>query len=363
MAVAFFTGFPGFLGVQLLPRVLARDPELRAVCLVQAKFADLARTRVDELVAADASLEGRIELVEGDITVEDLGLDDPARLAADVTEVWHLAAVYDLAVPRDVGMRINVVGTEHVLRFAESAPGLTRHQYVSTCYVSGRYAGPFAESDLDVGQRFNNFYEETKFLAEVAVAERMRGGMPTSIYRPAIVVGDSTTGQTQKFDGPYFATQWLLRQKLRLTVMPVIGDPTAVRFNVVPRDFVVDAIAALSGDDRSKDRVYQLADPKPLTVDELLDAMGAATDKRIVKVPISRGLAKFAVEKIPGVHDLLRIPSDAIDYFSHPTHYLTTNASADLETHGISCPRLVDYLPTLVAFQRSHPEISHHAMI
>ncbi|MEZ5207186.1 MAG: SDR family oxidoreductase [Acidimicrobiales bacterium] len=100
------------------------------------------------------------------------------RLAADITEVWHLAAVYDLAVPREVGMRINVVGTEHVLRFAESAPGLTRHQYVSTCYVSGRYAGPFAESDLDVGQRFNNFYEETKFLAEVAVAERMRGACP-----------------------------------------------------------------------------------------------------------------------------------------------------------------------------------------
>lgn len=363
MATHFFTGFPGFLGVQLLPRVLARSPEDRAVCLIQGKFADLARRRVTELTTADPTLEGRIELVEGDITAEGLGLDDPARVAAEVSEIWHLAAVYDLTVPREVGMRINVDGTEHILRFAESAPGLTRHQYVSTCYVSGRYAGAFKETDLDLGQSFNNFYEETKFLAEVKVQERMRGGMPTSIYRPSIVVGDSTTGQTQKFDGPYFVLQWLLRQPFGFAVMPVIGDPTAIRLNVVPRDFVIDAISALSADDRAKDRVYQLADPRPLTIDELLDAMARATSKKLIKVPVSRKLAKFAVEKIPGVYDLLRIPSDAIDYFSHPTFYDTTNASSDLETVGVRCPALIDYLPTLAAFQRAHPEIDHAAMI
>ena len=363
MGTVFFTGFPGFLGVQLLPRVLTRAPDQRALCLVQDKFADLARRRVDELVAADPKLDGRIELVEGDITVDGLGLADPAGLAADVSEVWHLAAVYDLGVPREVGMRINVVGTENVLRFAESAPGLTRHQYVSTCYVSGRYAGPFKETDLDVGQRFNNFYEETKFLAEVAVQERMRAGMPTSIYRPGIVVGDSTTGETQKFDGPYFLTQWLLRQPFRFAPMPVLGDPTAIRMNIVPRDFVVDSIAALSGDDRSKDRVYQLADPRPLTIDELLTLFGEATGKRLLRFPMPRKLAAWAIAKVPGVNELLQMPVDAIEYFTHPTFYDTTNASTDLEAHGITCPALPDYLPRLVAFQKAHPEISHKAMI
>ncbi len=235
MSTVFFTGFPGFLGVQLLPRVLRRNPDDRALCLVQSKFAELARRRVDELVAADTALDGRIELIEGDITVPGLGLDDPAATAAGVTEVWHLAAVYDLSVPRDIGMRVNVDGTRHVVDFAEKASGLSRVQYVSTCYVSGRYAGAFKETDLDKGQRFNNFYEETKFLAEVEVQQRMKGGMPASIYRPSIVVGDSTTGETQKYDGPYFALQWLLRQPFRFAVMPVIGDPTAVRLNVVPR--------------------------------------------------------------------------------------------------------------------------------
>jgi thioester reductase-like protein len=361
MGTIFFTGFPGFLGVELLPRVLRRSPDDRAVCLVQGRFAALARQRVGEIDARHPELAGRIELVEGDITVPGLGLEDPAGLVGAITEVWHLAAVYDLAVAREVGVRINVDGTRNVLDLTEQAPYLARLQYVSTCYVSGRYAGPFAEDDLDVGQMFNNYYEETKFLAEAEVAERRRGGLPTTVYRPSIVVGDSTTGATQKYDGPYFALQWLLRQK-RLAVMPMIGDPTAFRFNIVPRDFVVDAIAHLSGEDRAKDKVYQLADPHPLTVEELIMAMAAAADRTVIRVPITRRLAKFAVEKIPGVDPVLRIPSAAIDYMTHPTHYLTAN-QADLDGSGITCPSVPSYLPVLVDHMRRHPEVSSSAMI
>jgi len=362
MSTIFFTGFPGFLGVELLPRVLRRSPDATATCLVQGKFAALARQRVDEIVASDPSLANRIILVEGDITVAGLGLDNAAAIAADTTELWHLAAVYDLSVSREVGMRINVDGTRHVLDFAESAAGLQRFQYVSTCYVSGRYAGPYAETDLDKGQSFNNFYEETKFLAEVDVQQRMRKGLPTSIYRPGIVVGDSTTGATQKYDGPYYALQWLLRQP-RLAVMPVAGDSTAFRFNIVPRDYVIGAIAHLSGEGRSKDRVYQLADPAPLTVAELYTEMGRATGRKLIRIPITRKMAKLSIDKIPGVYKLMRIPSSTVDYLTHPTHYLTTNAVEDLDGTGITCPSVPDYLPTLVAFMRAHPEISSAAMI
>jgi thioester reductase-like protein len=363
MATVLFTGFPGFLGVRLLPRVLGRDPELTATCLVQAKFADLARRRVDELVGAEPSLAGRITLVEGDITVAGLGLDDATELKRAVTQVWHLAAVYDLSVARDVGLRINVDGTRHILDFCERATRLDRLHYVSTCYVSGRYAGPYRETDLDVGQRFNNFYEETKFLAEVDVQERMGGGLPASIYRPSIVVGDSTTGDTQKYDGPYFVLRWLLRQPGPVAVMPTVGDPTAVRLNVVPSNFVLEAIAALSSSDRSKGRVYQLADPAAITVDELLTEMGRATGKRMVRIPLPRRLAKFSIDHVPGVDRLLGIPSSAVDYFCHPTFYDTTNASDDLAGTGTSCPPIASYLPTLVRFVQSHPEVSHHAMI
>ncbi len=360
MSTVLFTGFPGFLGVQLLPRVLTRSPGSTAVCIVQSKFAGLAATRLKELVAADPSLEGRVRLVAGDITVAGLGLDDPAALAAELTEVWHLAAVYDLSVPRAVGMQVNVVGTHNVADLAERAGNLEMFQYVSTCYVSGRYAGPFREGDLDVGQRFSNFYEETKFLAEVEVQKRRDRGLPTTIYRPAVVVGDSGSGETQKYDGPYYALQWMMRQG-RWATMPVIGDPSLHRFNIVPRDFVVDAIAALSALDRSAGRVYQLADPRPLTVAELYAAMAEAVGCRIVPVHIPASVARFAIDRIPGVYKLLRIPASTIDYVTHPTYYLTDN-QADLEGSGVACPPLRTYLPRLVDFMRRNPHISPEAM-
>jgi thioester reductase-like protein len=188
------TGFPGFLGGALLPRLLARTDDT-AVCVVQPKYAALAEERVARLETEQPSMAGRIRLVPGDITLPQLGLEDPAGLAADVTELWHLAAVYDLAVARDLAMRVNVEGTRYVLDVAARCPRLERFHYFSTCYVSGRYAGPFGEDDLEVGARFNNSYEETKHLAESTVRARMAEGLPATIYRPSIVLGEAGRGR------------------------------------------------------------------------------------------------------------------------------------------------------------------------
>jgi thioester reductase-like protein len=357
------TGFPGFLGSRLLPRILRRSPDVRAACLVQPRFEGLAKDRVAALEAAEPSLAGRIELVAGDLTVPDLGIEDAAALANRTTEVWHLAAVYDLSVAREVGMRVNVEGTRNVLRFIERCAGVRRHHYVSTCYVSGRHSGPFHENDLDVGQAFNNFYEETKFLAEVEVAEARDGGVPTTVYRPSIVVGDSRTGDTQKFDGPYFLLQWLLRQSRRLAFVPYVGDPTMVRFNMVPSDFVIDAIDHLSAQQASLGRTYQLADPRPLTVDDLLDEMCAATDRRGVRVRLPRRLATWSLDRLGPLQRYVGIPASAVDYFVHPTHYDTVAADRDLAGSGVSCPPVAAYLPTLVRFMADHREADVGAMV
>ena len=356
-----FTGFPGFLGTALLPRVLARDAMAEAVCLVQPRYASLARDRAGALQRDEPMLRDRIRIVEGDIVHSNLGLTGEPRLADAITEIYHLAAVYDLSVARDVAMRVNVDGTRHVLDVARRAPALKRLHYVSTCFVSGRHDGRFTEELLEQGQHFNNHYEETKYLAEVEVQRAMREGLPATIYRPAIVVGDSRTGETQKYDGPYFALQWLLRQP-RVAVMPVVGAPTRHEFNVVPRDFVVDAIAALSGMSRTLGRVYQLADPDPLTVDGLLRELARATARLMLRVPLPMAVAKAAIDHVPFVERLLRIPSSAVSYFVHPTRYDTANASADLALAGIRCPRLPDYIDRLVAFMREHPEVGAHAM-
>jgi thioester reductase-like protein len=362
MSTLFFTGFPGFLGSELVPRVLGRSPQDEAVCLVQPKFADLARQRVRELEAREPRLAGRVRIAEGDITRSGLGLAEAAALAGDVTEVYHLAAVYDLSVPRTVGMKVNVDGTRHVLDFAETCPGLRRFQYVSTCYVSGRYTGIFREIDLVKGQKFNNFYEETKFLAEVEVQERMKRGLPATIYRPAIVVGDSHTGATQKYDGPYFAIRWLLRQP-GIAIMPVVGETHRTRLNLVPRDFVMDALTHLSGLPAAVGKVYQLADPEPLTIDEILKAIAKATGRMVVRLPLPLGVAKAALDWVPGVYRLMQIPSSSIDYFVHPTFYDTANTLADLAGTGIEVPPLRSYLPTLVAFTKAHPEVGSEAMV
>src|SRR5687767_11266659 len=140
MSTLLFTGFPGFLGRELLPRVLERRPADRALCLVQGKFRGEAQQALAELARAHPGAAARVDLVEGDITQPHLGL---TAAPADVVEIYHLAAVYDLSVGRDFAMKVNVEGTCQVLAFAERCPRLERLHYVSTCYVSGRYTGIF----------------------------------------------------------------------------------------------------------------------------------------------------------------------------------------------------------------------------
>ena len=352
------TGFPGFLGSALLPGILQRT-DSTAICLVQPKFTALAQQHVAQLSAAEPALHGRIQVAEGDVTQPGLGLG--AGALNDVTEAWHLAAAYDLAVSREVAMRVNVEGTRNVLDAVGRCPNLTRLHYFSTCYVSGRYAGTFGENDLEVGAPFNNFYEETKHLAEADVRRRMSEGLPATIYRPSIVMGDSRTGETQKFDGPYFIMQWLLRQP-RYAVLPVAGDPTMTRVNVVPRDFIVDAVGYLSGQSVSEGRTYQLADPHPLTVDEMADALAQAIGRTLVKVPLPRKLAKASLARVPGLYRLMRIPPEAVDYFALPTLYSTDHTRADLAGSAIEAPPLLKYVDRLVQYMRTHPEVSSTAM-
>ncbi len=361
MSIVLFTGFPGFLGSELLPRVLERSPEHRAVCLIQSKFIGQSRSRLEDIEKAYPHLHGRIELAVGDIAAPDLGLEGVSRIKKETSEVFHLAAVYDLSVPRDVAVQVNVMGTRNVLDFAEGAPRLRRLQYVSTCYVSGRYAGLFSEDDLEKGQSFNNSYEETKYLAEVEVRSRMRNGLPATIYRPAIVVGDSRTGATQKYDGPYFVIRWLLRQPF-VAVLPVVGKSSVTRVNLVPRDYVVDAMSYLSALDASAGKVYHLSDPEPLTVSELIQLIGVATRRKIVQVPLPRVAAKFLIDHVPGIYRLMQIPSPAVDYFAHPTLYTCASTLADLEGSGLKAPPLPTYVDRLVDFVRRHPGIGSSAM-
>jgi thioester reductase-like protein len=361
MSTIFFTGFPGFLGRELLPRLLARHSADRALCLVQDKFLPLAHAAIAAIETSHPAARGRIEIARGDITLADLGLGAARELVRDVREIHHLAAIYDLSVPRARGREVNVTGTRNVIDFAARCPALERLHYVSTCYVSGRHAGIFAEDDLDVGQVFNNFYEETKFEAEVLVREAMRGGLGATIYRPSVVVGDSRTGATQKLDGPYYLIRWILRQR-SLAFVPVIGDPSRFRFNAVPRDFVVDAIDYLSAEADGLGKTYQLCDHAPPTWDEVLTLLGRASGRTAVRVPLPLSLTKLAIDRAPGVQRLTQIPSSLVDYMQHPTHYLNRATLAALAPAGLAAPPFASYAPHMTEFVRRNLHMSSAAL-
>lgn len=362
MSTLLMTGFPGFLGSALLPRLLARREGVEALCLVQPQHFDTAKKRAAEIEKEHPHTAGRIGLIKGDITAENLGVDPTEQdLLEDVSEVWHLAAIYDLTVPEIIARKVNVGGTSRIVEFCRTRKVWPRLHYVSTCYVSGNYDGEYTENILDGGQMFLNHYESTKFWAEMVVREAIGFGLKATIYRPGIVVGDSTTGATQKYDGPYFLATFLRRQP-PVAMVPAVGDSDTVKVSVVPRDFVIGAMDELSIMDKSVGKTYALTDPNPPTARELVDIIASHLGKKVVWVPLPLSPTRTLVDSVPGIERLLGLPAEGLDYFASPTSYSTTNTVADLEGTGLSCPPFASYAGRLMQFMIDHPEFDASAM-
>jgi thioester reductase-like protein len=349
-SVTFVTGFPGFLGTRLVASLLAVDAATRIVALVEPRMAHQA-------TAAAAMLDPeRVEILLGDIAERRLGLDQSVhdRLAAEMTSAYHLAAIYNLAVPLEIAQRVNVDGTGNVIELCARADGLERFNYVSTAYVAGVRKGVVYEHELLMGQRFKNHYESTKFQAEVWVRDAM-ATVPTTIYRPAIVVGDSRTGQTQKFDGPYYLLRMLQRLRERNLPIPQIGRSTAP-FNVVPVDFVVDAMVAAAGDPQSVGETFHLVDPEPLQASQLLgmlsqEYLGRGTDYRVPGPVVAESLRIKPLQRFLG-----GTPRESIRYLNHEVRFDTRRTGDMLERQGLRCPRFSEYVKPVVDFFRRHED-------
>lgn len=359
MSAVLMTGFPGFLGSALLPGILAKRDGATVICVVQARHMNEAKARLAEIQAAHPHTADRVHLVEGDITVPGLGLSDSVPVD-DVNEVWHLAAVYDLSVPEEIAKLVNIVGTDNVLKFCRERSNFSRLQYVSTCYVSGRYDGEFTEEMLEEGQGFQNHYEETKYEAERLVRAAIADGLPATIYRPGIVVGDSQTGETQKYDGPYFVAAYMKRLP-GATFLPNVDR--SVMASLVPRDYVIAAMDALSVLDRSEGRTYQLTDPNPPSAREVAEIFGKHLGRRLIWLPIPVSVVRGLLDTVPGIELLTGLPAETLDYFAFPTTYSTAHAVADLEGTGVACPRFRDYADKLLDFMDAHPEFDSKAMV
>src|SRR3954452_24067194 len=346
MSTSLITGFPGFIGARLVRALLDDDPELNMVALVEPKMADKAREQAPD----------RLEVIEGDITDRRLKLSDEdyERLTGQVMQVYHLAAIYDLAVPIQAAQAVNVDGTGNILDFCLACDGLDRLHYVSTAYVAGERTGVVYEHELSLGQRFKNHYESTKFQAELWVRDQM-DKVPTTIYRPAFVVGDSQTGETQKFDGPYYMLRVISRAKKMNTPIPQFGR-SAAPFNVVPVDFVIEAMTTLGGDKELAGTTLHLVDPDPVPSSEVLELLakeyaGKGPGYRLPPKMVAASLRSKAVQKAFG-----GAPRESIVYLNHPVRYDTRVATEALSRNGLRCPRVDEYVGTLVRFYRDHEE-------
>jgi thioester reductase-like protein len=227
----FITGFPGFIAARLVRRLA--DGDARFQILVQPAFMAQAEQDVRHIAGATGKPLDTFRLIPGDITAEGLGMSatDAEAVRRDAGIIFHLAAIYDLAVRRDLAMSVNVAGTQNVNRFARTMSALRHYHYVSTCYVAGKRTGTIFEHELAHDAGFRNHYEETKYLAELEV-ENLKSEVPITIHRPSVVCGDSHTGETAKFDGIYYLINYL-RKRPALLALANIGNP-AVRLNIVP---------------------------------------------------------------------------------------------------------------------------------
>ncbi|MGE4428951.1 MAG: SDR family oxidoreductase [Solirubrobacteraceae bacterium] len=345
-----FTGFPGFIGARLIPRLLDADPAATIVALVEERMVDRARE-----AAAGLGVGDRVQIQPGDITDPRLGLDDAVyeRLLADVVAVHHLAAIYDLAVPQAIAERVNVAGTRHIVDFCRAAPRLERHHYVSTAYVGGLRGGRVKESDLDAGQEFKNHYESTKYAAEVIVRDAMVD-VPTTIYRPGIVVGDSRTGETQKFDGPYYLLRAIAATARRHLPLGIVPGLMTAPMNIVPVDFIVDAIVTGASYPEFAGETLHLVDPSPIPAGELYRMLTEEYGGSRFPVTLPLRVVEPLLKVRPISVFFGRIPLESLTYLDHHVVYDTRRATELLGAHGVRCPPVSEYVGPMVRFFREH---------
>ena len=347
----FLTGFPGFIAGRLLRRLATEGG--RCLLLVQPAFMERAQREIQEIAAETGSHLADFRIFAGDITEDNLGLS-PLDLEAarfESTVIFHLAARYDLAVAQEVAMQVNFQGTRNVNLFARSLSGLRHYHYVSTCYVAGKRDGRILERELRHEAGFRNHYEETKYLAEVEV-NSLKSELPITIHRPSVVCGDSQTGETAKYDGIYYLIHYLLKWPSVLSLFN-IGN-REVSLNLVPVDFVVEALASLARDEQAIGKTIQLADPNPLTTHELFNTIARCLNSSGTRITIPAPLVEFCL-MLPLSPSITDLPHHGVPYFFLKQTYDTTQARALLRPHQVDCPAFPSYAKAIVDYAANHP--------
>ena len=347
----FFTGYPGFIGRWQVRSILADDPDAKFTFLVQEKFKARAEEDIAELEAAGKAVRGRLRAVAGDVTDPRLGLsEEDYRSFADwATEVWHLAGAFDLFVPEGVARKVNYWGVRHVVDFSQACSNLDHLVHFSSVVVHAEREGRILEDELDAGQELINNYFMTKFWGEMEVRRAMQQGLPAIIIRPAGVLGDSRTGETDKFDNIFILFK-VFHFMSRLGVPPVNIGKGEMRPNFVPIDFLVDAITAITRNPEAVGKCFHVVDHNPPTSTEMLEEIWVAVSGKRPLFSIPAWVVDYLATHFGWAFKLFGIPPDSMTYVNHVGDFDDTNTRKMLEGTGISCPGIQDYYPKMFAW-------------
>lgn len=351
MGVHLFTGFPGFISSQLVRELFRKNYADHIYTIVLPT--EIHKAQDESIKIMDAFPGRKITIVEGDITLPQLGIvqESLSEIQNQIEVVWHLAAIYDLAVPKKIAWKVNVDGTRNVNEFVQQLPNLARYMYFSTAYVAGKREGVLLESELiRPKDGFKNYYEETKFEAELLV-EDLKTKTPTTIIRPGIVRGNSLTGETKKFDGPYFFLNMIDKIKFMPNI-PYVGHSKAF-INVVPIDYVIEASAFLSQEPEAAGKTLHLTDPHPHPILEVYRMMVKLMTNKFPKGRLPLSLTRSCLQ-IKYVRQKLGVEIETLDYLTWRGHFDCKEAKRLLAKGKIKCADFIESMPTMVKYYNKH---------
>lgn len=351
----FVTGGTGFIGRHLVRRLLERGGTVHVL------VREGSRGRLEELITSWGDTPGEVVPVVGDLTQPMLGLDEATidELTGKIDHFFHLAAIYDMEADDEAIRVANVEGTLHAVEFANRAK-VGCFDLASSIAVAGLYKGVWREDMFEEAEDLNRHaYFSTKHESELIVREQLE--VPYRIYRPGIVVGNSETGEMDKVDGPYYFFK--LIQRLRSTLpqwMPTVGIEGR-EINLVPVDFVADAIDYIAHLEGRDGETFHLTDPNPLKAGQIINLfsrsahapqMSMRLDPQMLDVvpPAVRG-GLMMLSPVQRVVDTvlsdLGVPRQVLVYVNYPTTFDCSNTLEALEGSGISVPPLATYADRL----------------
>ncbi|MFT7775261.1 SDR family oxidoreductase [Roseateles sp.] len=358
----FVTGATGFIGKRLVKKLLARRGST-----VYFLMREESSAKLPDLLAYWGVAKTRAIPVYGDLTSKKLGVagDVIKSLKGQIDHLYHLAAVYDLSADEESQVAVNIEGTRSMVEFAQAIDAGHVH-HVSSIAAAGLYEGVFREDMFDEAENLDHPYFMTKHESEKLVRKECR--RPWTVYRPAMVVGDSKTGEMDKIDGPYYVFKLIQRMRQILPPwMPSVGLEGG-RMNIVPVDFVVDALDHISHKVSKGHGCYHLVDPKGYRVGDVLDIFSKAAHAPKMNLFINAALMGFIPKSVKkglmalapvrrirnAVMKDLGLPEDMFTFINYPTRFDCRDTEAALKGSGIACPDLNDYAWRLWDYWERH---------